>query len=160
MASRKLSIQKEIAFIALIVGSGVIAVFAVVGQHGLLRLQAKDAEYQTYAARKAELEAENEALKARNRKLQDDPATLMLEIRKRLGYALPDEIVFQDTRPAQGADPGYAAGKEGAAAGSKHEGPVTPAGSPVEAAAAGAASGGSGKASRPAEQRENSAGAR
>ena len=97
MGTRKLSVQKEIAFIILILGSLGVVVFAIFGQHGVLRMQAKADEYASFKAQKTRLEEANAALRTRIDKLGHDPETLILEIRNKLRYARPGEIVMQES---------------------------------------------------------------
>jgi len=72
---------------------------AVQGEHGLLALKALDARADQLAPRAAALRAERRALEARVALMQPDnidPDLLDEEVRRRLGYVRPGEIVILD----------------------------------------------------------------
>jgi len=67
---------------------------AVVGDRGLLALQAARRDLDALGAQVAALRSENLALQRRIRRLREDPAAIEELARRELGLIKPGEIVF------------------------------------------------------------------
>jgi cell division protein FtsB len=90
--TRALVIRCAIRALCVVVGLELI--MAVVGDRGLLALQAARRDLDALGAQVAALRSENLALQRRIRRLREDPAAIEELARRELGLIKPGEIVF------------------------------------------------------------------
>lgn len=95
MAPRKLSSQEEAVFAALLLLSLFVLGVSLFGHKGCRGLNEKQQELQSLRSEAQKLEAANFAMKDRLKKLESDPRTQEMEIRKKLNYVRPDELIYQ-----------------------------------------------------------------
>ncbi|MBN2432750.1 MAG: septum formation initiator family protein [Acidobacteria bacterium] len=104
MKNRHRTVRKELCLILVILFCLGLIGFAIFGDSGWLRLQARQRQYEDLQAEISHLQLRNEALKVRIDKLAEDPDTVELEIRKRLLRIKPGETVYQITQPEENHD--------------------------------------------------------
>jgi cell division protein FtsB len=104
MKNRRRTVLKELSFILVILFCLGLIAFSIFGESGWLRLQAREQHYEELQAEISNMQLRNEALKVRIDKLEGDPETVEMEIRKRLIRIKPGETVYQITQPEENHD--------------------------------------------------------
>jgi len=104
MKDRRRTVLKELSLILVILFCLGLIGFAIFGDSGWLRLQARQQQYEELQAEIRRLQRHNETLRVRINQLADDPDTVELEIRKRLLRIKPGETVYQITPPEENHD--------------------------------------------------------
>ena len=95
------NLWREVFFISLIIACFIALFYIVFGQYGWITLRRENSRLQKLQLQINKLQQENHQLKRKIEKLQTDPKTIEMEIRKKMLYGKPGEIIYQIMDPKE-----------------------------------------------------------